>query len=79
MQVTPVTIANRENKGVYPQPTRDLNKKRIYTIEDVLLLQAISFKKIDPKPIMSVLYDKGFTDIKKVETLIDNAIKKITK
>lgn len=79
LRVTTATIANREKKGIYPLPTRDLNNRRIYTIDDVLRLQSISFKSIDPKPIISVLHDKGFDDIVATQHIIDEAIKKITK
>lgn len=79
LQVTPATIANRERKALYPLPERDLNNKRVYSIEDILLLQAITYKKIDPKPIISIMHDKNYTDPKKVQILIDTAIKKITK
>jgi DNA-binding transcriptional MerR regulator len=79
LQVTPATIANRERKTLYPEPARDLNNKRIYSIEDILLLQVITYKKIDAKPIISIMHDKDYTDPKKVQILIDAAIKKITK
>lgn len=79
LRVVPITIANRETKGIYPTPTRDLNQRRIYTIEDILLLQVISFGKIEPSSIMTLLHDKGYKNPKEAAALIDNAIKKITK
>jgi DNA-binding transcriptional MerR regulator len=77
LHVTTATIANREKRGVYPEPSRDMNDHRYYTIEDILLLQVISFKQINPKVIVELLYDKGLNP-NDIPTIIDNAIAKIT-
>ena len=60
LNVTTLTVANREDAGRYPAPKRDLNNYRIYTINDVLNLQLITYDHVDPKPIISVLYDNYF-------------------
>lgn len=79
LQVSTMTIYNREKRGIYPKPSRDLNGYRVYSVEDVLLLQVISRSKIEPKLIASKLHDKGYYDTKIVENILDSAIKKITK
>jgi len=74
LNVTPLTIANREKRGQYPLPKRDLNEYRIYTLNEVFNLQLITYSVIDTKPILSILYDKGYTDPKYLSQLIDNTL-----
>lgn len=74
LNVTTLTVANREDAGRYPSPKRDLNNYRIYTINDVLNLQLITYDHVDPKPIISVLYDKGYRDSKMLAEIIDEAM-----
>lgn len=74
LNISTLTIANREKHKKYPPPKRDLNNYRIYTLNDVLNLQLITFNHIDPKPIISVLYDKGYRDTKYLAQIIDEAI-----
>ena len=69
-----MTIAIREKNKKYPDPRRDLNNYRIYTINDVLNLQLVTYSHIDPKPIVSVLYDKGYKDTKYLGQIIDEAL-----
>jgi transcriptional regulator with XRE-family HTH domain len=76
LNVSPLTIANREKNKKYPNPKRDLNKYRIYTLNDVLNLQLITYSYIDPKPIISILYDKGYKDTKMLGEMIDSALSK---
>lgn len=76
LNVSPLTVANREKNKKYPSPKRDLNKYRIYTLNDVLNLQLITYSYIDPKPIISILYDKGYRDTKVLAELIDEALSK---
>ena len=76
LNVSPLTIANREKNKKYPNPKRDLNKYRIYTLNDVLNLQLITYSYIDPKPIISILYDKGYKDTKMLGEMIDQALSK---
>ena len=76
--VATLTIANREKRGQYPPPTRDLNDYRVYDLNDVFNLQLITYGAIDNRPIISILYDKGYTDIKKVEKLIESVLAKRT-
>jgi len=76
LNVSPLTIANREKNKKYPDPKRDLNKYRIYTLNDVLNLQLITYSYIDTKPIISILYDKGFRDTKLLGEIIDQAMSK---
>jgi transcriptional regulator with XRE-family HTH domain len=76
LNVSPLTIANREKNKKYPDPKRDLNKYRIYTLNDVLNLQLITYSYIDPKPIISILYDKGYKDTKFLGEMIDQALSK---
>lgn len=71
LNVTPLTIANREKRGVYPAPRRDLNRYRVYGLHEVLNLQLITYSVIDPRPIVSVLYDKGYKDPREVAKMID--------
>lgn len=74
LNVSTLTIANREKNKKYPNPKRDLNNYRIYSINDVLNLQLITYNHVDPKPIISVLYDKGYKDTKYLGQIIDEAL-----
>lgn len=76
LNVSPLTIANREKNKKYPNPKRDLNQYRIYTLNDVLNLQLVTYSYIDPKPIISILYDKGYKDTKLLGEMIDQAMSK---
>jgi transcriptional regulator with XRE-family HTH domain len=76
LNVSPLTIANREKSKKYPSPKRDLNKYRIYTLNDVLNIQLITYSYIDPKPIISIMYDKGYKDTKLLGEMIDQALSK---
>lgn len=74
LNVSTLTIANREKNKKYPNPKRDLNNYRIYTINDILNLQLLTYDHIDAKPIISVLYDKGYRDSKMLAEIIDEAL-----
>jgi len=74
LNISTLTIANREKNNKYPAPRRDLNNYRIYTINDVFNLQLLTYNHIDPKPIISVLYDKGYRDSKNLAEIIDEAM-----
>lgn len=76
LNVTPLTIANREKSDKYPEPRRDLNNYRIYTLNDVLNLQLLTYKSLDPRPIISILYDKGYRNEKELGKIIDGALSK---
>lgn len=78
LNVTTLTISNREKNNKYPSPRRDLNNYRTYTLNDVFNLQLITYNSIDPKPIISILYDKGYNDIKQLGKMIDLALSKRT-
>ena len=78
LNVTTLTVSNREKNKKYPLPRRDLNNYRIYTLNDVFNLQFITYSHIDPKPIISILYDKGYSDIKALGQMIDSALSKRT-
>lgn len=78
LNVTTLTISNRERDKKYPQPKRDLNNYRIYSLNDVFNLQLITYNLIDPKPIISILYDKGYDDIKALGQMIDSVLSKRT-
>ena len=72
LNATTLTIANREKAGKYPEAKRDLNGYRIYSLKDVVKLQRLTYGSVDYRPIISVLYDKGFEDPKVVGKLIDS-------
>lgn len=74
LNVSTLTVANREKNNKYPVPKRDLNNYRLYTINDILNLQLITYNHVDPKPIISVLYDKGYRDTKALAQIIDEAM-----
>ena len=74
LNVTPLTIANREKSGKYPESKRDLNNYRIYSLNDILNLQLLTYKSLDPKPIISMLYDKGYKDKRELGRIIDTAL-----
>jgi transcriptional regulator with XRE-family HTH domain len=74
LNISTLTIANREKNKKYPEPKRDLNNYRIYTINDLLNLQLLTYDHIDPKPVISVLYDKGYKDSKFLAEIIDDAL-----
>ena len=73
---TVLTISNREKKGLYPDPDRDINNYRVYHIEDIMALQLKTFSKIDPRPILSCLYDKGYRDYNQLGRIIDESGKR---
>jgi transcriptional regulator with XRE-family HTH domain len=74
LNVSSLTISNREKNKKYPTPKRDLNNYRVYNISDIFNLQLITYNHIDPKPIISVLYDKGFSDTKELGKMIDSIL-----
>lgn len=76
LDVSVLTIANREKNGKYPKPKRDLNNYRYYTLNDLLNLQLKTFDHIDTKPIISVMYDKGYGSFRNVSQIIDQALSK---
>lgn len=76
LNITALTVANREKSNKYPEPKRDINNYRIYTMNDVFNLQLLTYNAIDPNPIISILYDKGYQNIKELSKLIDNALSK---
>ena len=78
LNVSTLTISNREKNNKYPMPRRDLNNYRIYTLNDVFNLQLITYNHIDPKPIISIMYDKGFDDVKQLGKMIDAALSRRT-
>lgn len=79
LNVTTLTVSNREKNKKYPSPRRDLNNYRIYTLNDIFNLQLITYNHVDPKPIISILYDKGYNDIKALGQMIDNVLSKRVK
>lgn len=74
LNVSSLTIANREKNNKYPTPRRDMNGYRVYTLNDIFNLQLITYSLIDPKPIISILYDKGYRDTKFLGEMIDSVI-----
>ena len=74
LNVSTLTISNREKNFKYPVPKRDLNNYRLYTLNDVFNLQLITYNHIDPKPIISIMYDKGFEDVRQLGKMIDSAL-----
>jgi DNA-binding transcriptional MerR regulator len=74
LNVSTLTISNREKKNKYPKPKRDLNNYRVYSLNDVFNLQLLTYNHIDPKPIISILYDKGYKDPKIVSEMIDQVL-----
>ena len=74
LNVTTLTIANREKRGQYPEAKRDINGYRIYTLNDVYNLQLVTFNYIDTRPILSVMYDKGYTSAKTATQIVDAAL-----
>jgi DNA-binding transcriptional MerR regulator len=78
LNVSTLTISNREKNNKYPNPKRDLNNYRVYSLNDVFNLQLITYNHIDPKPIISIMYDKGFEDVKQLGKMIDSALSRRT-
>ena len=74
LNVSTLTIANREKNKKYPEPKRDMNNYRIYTLNDVFNLQLITYSHINPKPVISVLFDKGYKDTKVLGEMIDGVL-----
>jgi len=74
LNVSALTIANREKTKKYPEPKRDMNNYRIYTLNDIFNLQLITYNHIDPKPVISILYDKGYRDTKVLGEMIDSVL-----
>ena len=78
LNVSTLTISNREKNNKYPNPKRDLNNYRVYSLNDVFNLQLITYNHIDPKQIISIMYDKGFEDVKQLGKMIDSALSRRT-
>lgn len=57
-------------------PKRDLNSYRVYSLNDIFNLQLITYNHIDPKPVISVMYDKGYQDPKILGQMIDEVLSK---
>jgi len=76
LNVTPLTIANREKTKKYPEPRRDLNNYRVYSLNDVLNLQLLTYNALDPKTVIAVMFDKGYKDLKESMKIIDGALDK---
>jgi hypothetical protein len=74
LNVSTLTIANREKNKKYPEPKRDMNNYRIYTLNDIFNLQLITYSHINPKPVISVLFDKGYKDTKVLGEMIDSVL-----
>lgn len=74
LKCAPLTIANREKSKKYPSPDRDLNGYRIYSLNDVFNLQLITFNKLDPRPVVSIMYDKGYRDPKEIGKMVDEVL-----
>lgn len=71
---TPLTVANREKSGRYPEPRRgEDNKYRYYTLLDIFALQEITHDQIYFKQILVELYDKGYQDPVKVNAILTAA------
>ena len=68
------TIANREKSGKYPEPKRDSNDFRCYTLEDVFALQMISNGAINPGSILDVMYDMGYRNQSKMTQILDETL-----
>lgn len=65
LNCTVLTLRNRERSGKYPEPKRnEKNNYRVYSFADICKLQHITYGQIYLSPILSVLYDKNYTDIK---------------
>lgn len=63
LNCTPLTIANREKKNIYPEPKRNVTSNhRYYTLQDVFLLQYITSKQINLNSIASILWDMGYNN-----------------
>ena len=74
LDCTILTIRNREKNGVYPESQRLDNNYRVYGLFDVFKLQEISHDKIYFGPLFSELWDMGFKDPAKCQTMLDTAI-----
>lgn len=74
LNVSSLTVSNREKNKKYPLPKRDMNNYRIYTLNDIFNLQLITYSHIDPRPVISVLYDKGYKDTKVLGEMIDSIL-----
>lgn len=76
LNVTPLTISNREKAGKYPKPARDVNNYRVYSLNDVFNLQVITYRTLDPRPVISIMYDKGYRNFTEAQKIIDGAMSK---
>ena len=60
LNCTPMTVASRENKGIYPVPKRVVSSNhRYYTLQDVFYLQYLTSGSVDVNIIASSLWDLG--------------------
>jgi hypothetical protein len=75
LNCTPLTIRNRERSGKYPPARRHpINNYRIYSIEDILWLQMNTYDQIFIGPVVSILHDKGYTDMTALNAYVSAAV-----
>ena len=75
LNCTPLTIANREKKNIYPDPKRSpTSNHRYYTLQDAFLLQYLTFKQINLSSVASLLWDMGYTVSHKVLPCLEQEV-----
>lgn len=75
--ITTLTIANREQRGIYPPARRAANNYRVYTLADVLKLQLISHGGTDMYTILAILHTKGYLNPKEVIEYLDETYREV--
>jgi DNA-binding transcriptional MerR regulator len=70
-----LTIANREKSGKYPMPLRNTgNGYRCYGLADIFELQVITYGHVAVAPILTIGYDRGFTDVQSLNDQVTKAL-----
>lgn len=76
LNCSPLTIYNREKSGKYPSPSRSSSNYRMYSLDDLFTLQKITYGQVYLSSIMSLLWDKGYTDVPSIERYLNDALEK---
>ncbi len=76
LNCTPLTVAHRETRGIYPEPKRTESNYRYYRLIDIFALQKKTGDgEIKILPLLSELWDKGIKDPTEAESIIESALK----
>lgn len=71
------TVRENERLANIPKARRSAGDQRIYSLYELIQLQLIMRQHIDTTVLASLLYDKGYTNVKQVDRMLNKAINQI--